>query len=64
MAYDFVKEGANVIIVYYDEDRDAEETSEKIKCLGGKCLLLKGDLKIPEFAEECVQRSIEHFGRP
>ncbi len=62
VVYDFVKEGASVVIVYYDEDKDAEETAEKIKCLGGKCLLLKGDLKIPEFAEECIHRTIEHFG--
>lgn len=62
VAYDFVKEGANAAIVYYDEDRDAEETAERIASLGGKCLLIKGDLKIPEFADECVKRTIERFG--
>ena len=45
IAYDFVKEGAKVAIVYLDEDRDAHETAVKIRQLGGECILLKGDLK-------------------
>ncbi|MBD5082040.1 MAG: hypothetical protein HDT44_09800 [Ruminococcaceae bacterium] len=27
--YDFVKECASVVIVYYDEDKDAQNTAEK-----------------------------------
>lgn len=62
VAYDFVKEGASVAIVYYDEDKDAEETAERIRQLGGCCILIKGDLKNPEFAQTCVQKTIERFG--
>lgn len=62
VAYDFVKEGASVVIVYYDEDKDAEDTAERIRQLGGCCLLIKGDLKNPEFARDCVQKTIERFG--
>lgn len=63
VAYDFVKEGADVVIVYYDEDRDAKETAEKIKQLGGRCLLIQGDLKNPDFAKMCVDKTIEIFGK-
>ena len=63
VAYDFVKEGASVAIVYYDEDRDAKETAERIKQLGGKCLLMQGDLKNPEFAKMCVEKTVECFGK-
>lgn len=63
VAYDFVKEGANVAIVYYDEERDANETAERIKQLGGKCLLIRGDLKDPCFAKQCVEKTVECFGR-
>ena len=63
VAYDFVKEGASVVIVYYDEDKDAEDTAERIRQLGGGCLLMKGDLKNPEFARNCIQKTIERFGR-
>jgi len=63
VAYDFVKEGADVAIVYYDEDKDADETAERIKELGGKCLLIQGDLKNPEFAKMCVDKTVECFGK-
>lgn len=63
VAYDFVKEGACVVIVYYDEEKDAMETSEKIKESGGECLLICGDLKDPSFARYCVEKTIERFGK-
>lgn len=63
VAYDFVKEGALVGIVYYDEKVDAEETEERIRQLGGKCLMLCGDLKDPCFAKCCVDKTIECFGK-
>ncbi len=63
VAYDFVKEGASVVIVYYNEETDARVTAERIKQLGGQCLLLCGDLKEPDFAKFCVDRTIEYFGR-
>lgn len=63
VAYDFVREGASVVIVYYDEKIDAEETSENIRKLGGESLLLCGDLKNAVFAKYCVEKTIEHFGK-
>lgn len=63
VAYDFVKEGAQVVLVYYDEEVDARETSARIKELGGECLLLCGDLKDAGFAKYCVEQTIEHFGK-
>lgn len=62
IAYDFVKEGAKAAIVYFDEDRDANETAAKIKELGGECLLLRGDLKNPHFAKECADKTVRCFG--
>jgi len=63
VAYDFVKEGASVTIVYYDEEEDAMETAERIKQLGGKCLLLCGDLKDPDFSKNCVDQTVKCFGK-
>lgn len=62
VAYDFVKEGANVALVYYDEEKDAMETAKRIEQLGGKSLLLCGDLKDPAFAKYCVDKTVECFG--
>lgn len=42
VAYDFVREGASVAIVYYNEERDAKDTAERIRQLGGQPLLLRG----------------------
>ena len=56
VAYDFVKQGADVAIAYYDEDRDAEEAARRVQQLGGRCLLLRGDLKDPAFAKYCQRR--------
>ena len=62
VAYAFVKEGAKVAIAYYNEDQDAQETAEHIRQLGGECLLLRGDLRVPAFAKSCVDRTVERFG--
>lgn len=63
VAYDFVKEGASVVIIYYDEIRDARQTEERIRELGGQCLFLQGDLKNRDFAIQCVARALDRFGR-
>ncbi len=63
VAYDFVKEGAAVALVYYDEERDAGQTEERIRQLGGKCLLIRGNLQERCFAQECIRRTLECFGR-
>lgn len=63
VAYDFVKEGAAVALVYYDEERDAMETGERIRELGGEVLLIQGDLKDRDFAADCVNQTLEVFGK-
>lgn len=63
VAYDFVKEGACVVLVYYDEEVDATQTAGRIEQLGGECLLLCGDLKTPAFVKHCVEKTIARFGR-
>lgn len=63
VAYDFVKEGASVAIVYYDEEKDAFDTAKRIEELGTEPLLLCGDLKDPGFAEYCVNQTVKCFGK-
>ena len=63
VAYDFVKEGADVALVYYNEECDAKETEERICQSGGRCLLIKGDLKEQCFAQKCIEQTIECFGK-
>lgn len=63
VAYDFVREGASVTVIYYDEEQDANETAEQIRKIGGECLLLKGDLKDLCFVKDCIDCVIKHFGK-
>lgn len=59
----FIKEGAKVVIPYYNEDKDAEETKHYIEKLGGECLLIKGDLSKREFSKEIVEKTLKKFGK-
>lgn len=59
----FVKEGAKVAIVYYDEDKDAQDTKEYIERLGGECLLIRGDISDHGFCKEVVCESLNRFGK-
>lgn len=63
IAYSFVKEGASVAIVYLDEEQDAKETCARIQELGGKCILIQGDLKNADFAKECVDKTVNELGK-
>ena len=51
----FVKEGAKVVIVYLNEDKDANDTKNYLENLGGECLLIKGDITNHSFCKKIVQ---------
>ena len=59
----FVKEGAKVVIPYYNEHRDALETKEYLEKLGGECLLLSGDIADKEFCQNIVDTTLKVFGK-
>ncbi len=62
VAVGFVKEGATVVIAYYNEHKDAEETKDFIERLGGTCLLLAGDIKDTNFCDKIVDETMKKFG--
>lgn len=59
----FAKEGADVAIVYFNEDRDAEETRQLIEAEGRQCLLIKGDVKSAAFCRKAVQQTVKKLGK-
>lgn len=59
----FVKEGAKVVIPYYDEHEDAVETKRYIEMLGGECELISGDISDKNFCIEIVNFTIQKFGK-
>lgn len=58
----FAREGANVAIVYLDEDRDAEQTKRAVEREGRRCIAIKADLSEPTNCRQVVQRVIEEYG--
>lgn len=59
----FVKEGAKVVIPYYNEHKDAEETKRYIEKLGGTCILISGDITNKKFCEYIVKTTLDNFGK-
>lgn len=59
----FIKEGAKVVIVYLNEEKDALDTENYIKSMGGDCLLIKGDLTNPDFSKEIVKKTLSKYGK-
>jgi len=59
----YAREGANVVIIYDSNDRDANETKRLVKQEGGRCLVLKGDICDQHFCEEALRKIKECFGR-
>lgn len=62
IAVHFAREGANVAIVYFNEEEDAKETKKMVEKEGTQCLLLKGDLKKEKFSKSIVENTVKKFG--
>ncbi|RNL87272.1 SDR family oxidoreductase [Sinomicrobium pectinilyticum] len=63
IAVHFAREGANVCIVYLEEDKDAMMTKELVEKEGRECLLIRGNLIEEKFCIEAVRHCISTFNR-
>lgn len=59
----YAREGADIAIVYFDEDIDATETQRIVNAYGRKCLLIKGDVKKSSFCKKAVEQTVGEYGR-
>jgi NAD(P)-dependent dehydrogenase (short-subunit alcohol dehydrogenase family) len=59
----FAKEGADVAIVYLNEDEDAEDTRKHVEHYGKKCMMIAGDLSKEKFCISAVAKVVKQFGR-
>ncbi|HET7424684.1 MAG TPA: SDR family oxidoreductase [Gemmatimonadales bacterium] len=57
----FAREGADVAIVYLNEDADAEETRRAVEAEGGRALLIPGDVTDPEFCREAIEATVREL---
>jgi len=60
----YAREGAEVAIVYLeDEQVDAEETQRCIQAEGKHCVLIPGDVRDPAFCNRAVDETLQAFGQ-
>jgi len=62
VAVHFAREGADVAIVYLNEDDDAAKTKALVEAEGKTCLLLRGDVRQETFCQEAVDQTVAKFG--
>lgn len=63
VAIAFAKEGANVVIAYLDEHKDAQETQRYVEAEGRECVILAGDVADSGFCKQMVEATLSRFGR-
>lgn len=54
----FAKEGANLIIQYLNEERDAKETQQIVEGLGAECWLISANLQNPRSCENLLKEAL------
>jgi NAD(P)-dependent dehydrogenase (short-subunit alcohol dehydrogenase family) len=59
----FAREGADVAIVYLEEDEDAKKTKEAVEKEGRRCLVIKADVRKESECQRAVEETVEAFGR-
>jgi hypothetical protein len=63
VAIAYAREGADVAISYLEETGDARDTARLVEEAARGCLLLPGDIAVPEHCREIVDRVVRRFGR-
>jgi len=63
VAIAYAREGADVLIAYYNEDDDAEETRKWVEKAGRRCVLMRGDIKEEAHCQSIIETAIDEFGR-
>ncbi len=63
VAVHFAREGAKVVIVYLNEDQDAQDTRLAIQDENQECLIIKGDIRDEGFCNDIINKTIDQFGK-
>jgi 3-oxoacyl-[acyl-carrier protein] reductase len=56
------KEGARVVVNYFDSDKDKDETMSAIKAVGGEAIAVYGDVTKQDDIDNMVAKTKEAFG--
>jgi NAD(P)-dependent dehydrogenase (short-subunit alcohol dehydrogenase family) len=63
VALAFAREGADVLISYLSEDKDAQETRRLVEEAGQKAIVIGGDIRDENHCKQLVLHAMDEFGR-
>ncbi|NLE29705.1 MAG: SDR family oxidoreductase [Phycisphaerae bacterium] len=63
VAIAYAREGADLVIVYLKEHKDAKETQRLVEAEGRRCLLIAGDIGDEGICQRMVKETIRQMGR-
>ena len=62
VAIAFAMEGADVAILYNQNDGDAEDTRAMVEAKGGRCLLIRSDVREKALCQDAVEQTVKELG--
>jgi NAD(P)-dependent dehydrogenase (short-subunit alcohol dehydrogenase family) len=62
VAIAYAREGADVLIAYLSEHKDAEETKHWVEKAGRKAVLMPGDIQSPQHCRSIIDRAVNDLG--
>jgi len=63
VAVAFALEGANVAILYNENDDDAQTTRKMVETRGQRCLVIKGDVRNPADCKKAAEQVLAELGK-
>lgn len=63
VALTFAKEGADLVIVFYNESKDAEQTKQLIEATGRRCITISGDIADEAFCNKVIADTMQAYGK-
>ena len=61
VAIAYAKQGADIVIVYYNEKKDAEDTKKIVDSIGRKWTLIEGDISNKDFCNSVIDLTIKEY---
>ena len=61
VAIAYAKQGADIVIVYYNQKKDAEDTKKIVDSIGRKCTLIEGDISNKDFCNSVIDLTIKEY---
>jgi len=62
VAIAYAREGADVVISYLDEEKDAKDTAKLVEQAGRKAVLIAGDVQEPKHCRAIIDKSVADLG--